>query len=231
METSAGGIDPTTGSKVKILLVDDHPIVRLGLAQLITQEPDLEICAGAASESEAWDLLTATGPDLVIVDLSLQSGDGIGLIKRIRSEYPQIAILVLSMHEESYYVERALRAGAWGYLTKREVSDQVMVAIRKLLGGEVYLSDRLSPSLLRRLLTGTRNAEESMVGSLSDREFQVFGMIGSGRGAQEIAEELHLSIKTIETYQAHIKEKLHLKDSRKLVQYAIRWVLNHESSQ
>jgi len=215
-------------TKTKVLLVDDHPIVRQGLARLIAQEPDLEVCGEAADESSAWTQVSAQEPGVVLVDLSLKSGNGLALIKRIRSGYSEMPILVISMHDEVFYVERALRAGANGYLTKEEAGDNVLVAIRKLLAGEIYLSDRLSPTILKRLLTGTGKADESPISRLSDRELEVFQLIGQGLAAQEIAERLHLSFKTIETYQAHIKEKLGLRDIRKLVQYAVRWAMENK---
>ena len=213
---------------VKIVLVDDHSIVRQGLAQLIMQEPDLVVCGEAEDEAGALKVVYAEKPDIVIVDLSLKSGNGIDLIKGIRNESPSTPILVLSMHDESHYVERALRAGAWGYLTKQEASSKVLTAIRQLLRGQVYLSDILSPDLLKRLLTTARNGEDPVVGRLSDRELQVFQLIAEGLGTQEIAERLHLSVKTIETHQAHIREKLDLKDARKLYQYAIRWGIGQD---
>jgi DNA-binding NarL/FixJ family response regulator len=212
----------------RILLVDDHPLVRQGLASLISAEPDLEVCGEASGEPAAWNLLLNHSPDLVIIDLTLEKGSGIDLIRRIRSEYPDIALLVVSLHDEVYFIERALRAGAWGYLTKQEALDKVLVAIRQLLSGQVYLSDRLSPGLLRRLMSGARDEGDSTLSALSDREMQVFLMIGSGLGAQEIADKLQLSVKTIETYQAHVKEKLNLKGSRQLVQYAVRWAVSHK---
>lgn len=212
----------------KIVLVDDHPIVRQGLARLIELEPDLRVCGEAADDRSAWEQISKHQPDVAIVDLSLKLGDGIDLIKRIRGAYPDTAILVLSMYDASHYVERALRAGASGYLTKQEASEKVLLAIRKVLNGEIYLGDGLSPNLLKRLLSGTPGKDDSVIASLSDREWQVFRLIGSGLGVQEIAEQLHLSVKTVETHQGHIKEKLDLKDTRKLVQYAIRWMLDQE---
>jgi DNA-binding NarL/FixJ family response regulator len=212
-----------TMTKTKVLLVDDHPIVREGLARLIVQEDDLEVCGEAADENTAWSLVTAHEPGMVLVDLSLKTGNGLELIKRIRGAYAEMPILVISMHDEIFYVERALRAGASGYLTKEEAGDNVLVAIRKLLNGDIYLSERLSPTIIRRLLSGSGGSEDSPISRLSDRELEVFQMIGQGLAAQEIADRLHLSFKTIETYQAHIKEKLGLRDIRKLVQYAVRW--------
>jgi len=218
-----------SGHKSKVLLVDDHPIVREGLARLIRQEPDLQVCGEAADEATAWAQVMAHHPEVVVVDLSLKSGDGLELIKRVRAAFPATAILVLSMHDEPYFVERSLRAGAWGYLTKQEASDKVLTALRTVLGGQIFVGDRLSPAILKRLLARD-DQEDPVVGRLSDRELQVFRLIGSGLGTQEIAAELHLSIKTIETYQAHIREKLDLKDSRKVVRFAIRWAIEHEAS-
>ena len=210
---------------VNVVIVDDHPIVRQGLAQLLMQEQDLHVCGEAEDESTAVRLVTDMQPQLVIVDVSLKSGNGIGLIKVLRSAHPDLPILVLSMHDEIHYVERALRAGALGYLTKQEASTKVLAAVRQVLRGEIFLSDQMSPSLLKRLLSGPADEREPVDGRLSDREMQVFRLIGDGLGTQEIAGRLNLSAKTIETYQAHIKDKLELRDSRKLVQFAVRWAL------
>lgn len=214
---------------VNVVIVDDHPVVRQGLAQLLMQEPDLHVCGEAEDESTAVRLVAETKPQLVIVDLSLKSGDGIDLIKALRFAHPGLPILVLSMHDEIHYVERALRAGALGYLTKQEASTKVLAAVRHVLQGEIFLSDRVSPSLLKRLLSGDSHEREPVVGRLSEREMQVFRLIGDGLSTQEIADRLSLGAKTIETYQANIKGKLELRDSRKLVQFAIRWTLAQES--
>jgi len=215
---------------INVLLVDDHPIVRQGLAQLLMQEPDLHVCGEAEDEATALRLVEKLAPQLVIVDLSLKSGDGIDLIKAIKATNPMIPILVLSMHDAIHHVERALRAGALGYLTKQEASTKVLAAVRQVLRGEIFLSDHVSPSLLKRLLAPASDQQEPVVGRLSDREMQVFRLIGDGLGTQEIAARLGLSAKTIETYQAHIKDKLELRDSRKLIQFAIRWALSHEAN-
>jgi DNA-binding NarL/FixJ family response regulator len=215
---------------VDVLIVDDHPIVRQGLAQLIMQEPDLHVCGEAEDEATALGLVARLSPQLVIVDLSLKSGDGLDLIKALRTNYPAIPVLVLSMHDEIHFVERALRAGALGYLTKQEASTKILPAIRQVLGGAIFLSDQVSPSLLKRLLSGEADEEEPVLALLSNRELQVFRLIGEGFGTQEIAAKLNLSVKTIETYQAHIKDKLDLRDSRKLVQFAIRWTLGNRPS-
>jgi len=223
------GLIPANVQKAGVALVDGHPIYRYGLTRLISQERDLQVCWEAATEAEAWRLLEDREPAIVIVDLSLKSGSGIELIKRIKLSYPGLPVLVLSMHEEEHYVERALRAGACGYVMKHEACEKVLIAIRKLLAGQSFLSDHLSPALLRRLVVARSNGAESSIEQLSDRELQVFSMIGGGKGRREIADELHLSAKTVETYQAHIKKKLGLGDARKLVHLAIRWALTQQS--
>jgi DNA-binding NarL/FixJ family response regulator len=213
--------------QIRVLLVDDHPIVRQGLARLISQEADLEVCGEAGDVPTAVQLVGDLSPDVVVADLSLKEGSGIDLIKTLRSQSSDVAVLVLTMHEESFYAERALRAGARGYLTKQEASEKILTAIRQVFDGELYVSDRLSPKLLQRLITGAPNSDDPLVSRLSDRELQVFLFIGEGRGTQEIADQLHLSVKTIETYRANLKQKLELRDARELVQYAIRWVVIH----
>jgi DNA-binding NarL/FixJ family response regulator len=211
----------------RVFLVDDHPIVRQGLARLIASEPDLEVCGEADDVPSAVRAINELSPDVVVADLSLKQGSGIDLIKTLQTQSPQIPILVLTMHEEPFYAERALRAGARGYLTKQEASEKILTAIRQVVGGEIYVSDRISPQLLKRLISGAPDEDDPLVSRLSDRELQVFLMIGEGLGTQEIADQLNLSVKTIETYRAHLKEKLNLKDARELVQYAIRWVVTH----
>jgi DNA-binding NarL/FixJ family response regulator len=211
-----------------ILIVDDHPIVRQGLRQVIDAESGLSVCCEAESPPEALGQMAKLAPDLVLVDLRLGNSDGLDLIKSIRSTLPATKILVLTMHAESFYAERALRAGADGFLTKQEASENVVGAIRKLLAGEMFVSDRISPKLLRKLITGDGRKADP-VERLSDRELQVFRLIGEGLASQEIADALSLSVKTIETYRAHIKEKLELEDARRLVQTAIRWVVDQEA--
>jgi DNA-binding NarL/FixJ family response regulator len=213
---------------INVVIVDDHPIVRQGLSQLLMQEPDFHVCGEAEDHPTAVRLAGELKPHLMIVDLSLKSGDGIDLIKALRALQPDLPILVLSMHDEIHYVERALRAGALGYLTKQEASTKVVPAARHVLNGEIFLSDKVSPSLLKKLLSGGADEGEPVASRLSDREMQVFRLIGDGDSTQEIADRLSLSVKTIETYQAHIKDKLDLRDSRKLVQFAIRWALSND---
>ena len=213
----------------KVFVIDDHPVVRQGLKQLIGQEPDLMVCGEADDPTEALTGLAATHPDLVVLDLSLSNGDGIRFIETIRQEFPETVVLVLTMHDETFFAERALRAGAAGFLTKQEASENVLAAIRTLLGGDMYVSDRISPRLVKRLLDGGSLVDDSLLTQLSKREHQVFGMIGRGRTVSEIALELDLSAKTIETYRGHIKEKLYLKDSLELTRYAVRWSLRRKA--
>jgi DNA-binding NarL/FixJ family response regulator len=208
-----------------VLVVDDHPIVRQGLTLMIEQEPDLEVCGEAEEIRAALAAIQAAPPDVVLLDISLPGPDGFELLKAIRTTHPALPVLVLSMHDESMYAERALRAGANGYIMKQEATENVLVALRRVLRGEMYVSDRVGSMMLRQIATGAGRAGETPVARLSDRELEVFRLIGEGHGTKRIAEELFLSVKTVETYQAHIKEKLGLQSSRDLVQRAIEWKL------
>jgi DNA-binding NarL/FixJ family response regulator len=213
------------GTKRRVLVVDDHPIVRQGLALMIDQEPDLEVCGEAEEVASALAAIAATRPDVVLLDVSLPGPDGIEVLKTIRAGDPALPVLVLSMHDESVYAERALRAGANGYIMKQEATENVLVALRRVLRRELYVSDRIASSMLRQIASGTAKPEQAPIARLSDRELEVFRLIGEGHGTRRIAEELHLSVKTVESYQAHIKEKLALQSSRDLVQRAIEWRL------
>lgn len=208
----------------RVLLVEDHPIVRQGLTELIDQEADLSVCAVAESVPEALQAIAAEHPDIAVVDLSLHDTSGLELIKDIKAQGSPTPILVLSMHDETLYAERALRAGARGYIMKEEATERVMTAIRKVLSGEVYLSERMSARLLSKLVDGPATTGSSPVERLSDRELQVFELIGRGTGTRQIAEGLHLSVKTIETHREHIKTKMGLANNSELVQHAIQWV-------
>ncbi|HEX3352670.1 MAG TPA: response regulator transcription factor [Terriglobales bacterium] len=216
--------------KSRILVVDDHPIVRQGLALLINQEADLLVCGEAEEAMGAMHVLASSKPDILIVDLSLNGPDGIDLLKNIRNIYPALPVLILSMHDESIYAERALRAGANGYIMKQEATEKVLVALRRILGGEIYVSDRIANKMLKHYVTGSGTVRNSSIADLSDRELEVFRLIGEGHGTRQIAEELHLSIKTVESYQAHIKEKLSLRSARELVQHAIQWNMNEKTA-
>jgi DNA-binding NarL/FixJ family response regulator len=216
--------------KSKIFVVDDHPIIRQGLGLLINREADLIVCGAAEEGQSAVRALSTLQPDLLIVDLSLGGPDGLELVKTIRARDSQLPILVLSMHDELIYAERALRAGANGYIMKQEATEKVLVAVRRLLRGEIYLSDRVSSKMLQQYVRGSSIARQSPVADLSDRELEVFRLVGEGHGTRQIAEELHLSVKTVETYQAHIKEKLSLRNARELVQHAIEWHLTEKGN-
>jgi DNA-binding NarL/FixJ family response regulator len=211
----------------KILIVDDHPLVRAGLAQLIGDCPDLEVCAEAADMAEALKQIDSTNPDLAIIDLSLAGGSGLDLIEHIKSRNRNILMLVASMHDEMLYAERVLAAGARGYINKQEAQDSIIRAIRQVLSGKVYLSEAMT----ERMLSGMVDAgpEKRDIDSLSNRELQVFELIGQGVPSGQIASQLNLSIKTIETHQAHIKRKLGLGSAHELNQRAIRWTMDQES--
>jgi len=211
----------------KILIVDDHPLVRSGLAQLIGDCPDLEVCAEAADMAEALKRIDSTDPDLAIIDLSLAGGSGLDLIEHIKSRNRNILMLVASMHDETLYAERVLAAGARGYINKQEAQENIILAIRQVLNGKVYLSEAMT----ERMLSGMVDVrtEKRDISSLSNRELQVFELIGQGVPSGQIASQLNLSIKTIETHQAHIKRKLGLGSAHELNQRAIRWMMDQES--
>jgi DNA-binding NarL/FixJ family response regulator len=212
-----------TNSKKRILIVDDHPMMRQGLAQLINNEPDLMVCSEASNAGQALDLAATSKPDLIIADISLPDKNGLELIKDVRALFPGLLILVVSMHDESLYAERVLRAGARGYLMKQEGGKKLMEAIRQILAGQIYVSEKMSANILE-VFSGHRSREgSSPLERLTDREFEVFQLVGDGKGTREIAVHLHLSVKTVEVHRANIKEKLHLKTATELVRYALRW--------
>jgi DNA-binding NarL/FixJ family response regulator len=215
--------------KRRILIVDDHPVVRQGLALLINREPDLAVCGDAEEAASALRRIEELKPDLVVVDISLNGPDGLDLLKNIRARDPGLPVLILSMMDELLYAERGLRAGANGYIMKQQATEQVLVAIRRILGGEIYLSERMANKMLHLFVGGSPAQESSPVADLTDRELEVFRLIGEGHGTRQIADELHLSIKTVESYQAHIKEKLLLKNGRELVQRAIQWNVGNKA--
>jgi DNA-binding NarL/FixJ family response regulator len=211
-------------SKCSVLIVDDHPVVRQGLAQLINQEKDLEVRGYAEDAYQAMQAVKEVRPDMVIVDISLKDTSGMDLIKDMKIQYPNLPILILSMHDESLYAERALRAGARGYIMKHEATERVITAIRKVLAGEIYVSDSMAAKMVSKLAAGVAPHSASPVESLSDRELEVFRLIGEGHKTRDVADKLHLSVKTIETYRAHIKEKLGFKDGNELFRSAVEWV-------
>ncbi len=212
--------------KNKVFLVDDHPIVRQGLTLLINQERDLTVCGEAEEMHSALQSIESAKPDIVVLDISLNGPDGLDLLKHLRSRHPKLPVLMLSMHDESIYAERTLRAGANGYIMKQEATEKVLIALRRILSNEIYVSDRIANNMLRHYVRGDQGAQSSPVTELSDRELEIFRLIGQGHATRQIANELHLSVKTVESYQAHIKEKLSLHSARELVQHAIRWTAN-----
>lgn len=207
-----------------ILIVDDHPVLRRGLAALIETEPDLAVCGEAANCKSALEIIGKRKPDAVIVDLMLDGSDGLDLVKGMKSEHPTIATLVLSMYDEAVYAERALRAGAMGYLTKKQLDETVLIAIRTVLDGETYMSEELKARLASKFIRGESLATNSAIDTLSDRELQVFQQIGYGRATRQIAQRFNLSVKTVESHLEHIKQKLTLSSAAELAQSATRWV-------
>lgn len=216
--------------KKTVFVVDDHPIVRQGLTLLINQEADLAVCGEAEEMHSALPAIQSAHPDILIVDISLNGPDGLELLKNIRITSPRLPVLILSMHDESIYAERALRAGANGYIMKQEATEKVLVALRRILSGEIYVSDRIANSMLRHYVRGANPSEHSSIADLTDRELEVFRLIGEGHGTRQIAEALHLSVKTVESYQAHIKEKLSLRSARELVQHAVQWNVREKTA-
>jgi len=218
-ETVAAKKNPT-----RVLIVDDHPLLRRGIAQLINHQSDMMVCGEAENAHKALEAIATTKCDVAIIDISLGGSSGIELLKNIKVRYPKLLVLILSMHDESVYAQRALRAGAAGYIMKQEATDRVLTAIRRVLSGEVYLSEKLGARMLSQLIGGRgTKLGGTPTEELSDRELEVFGLIGQGHGTRPIAEKLHLSVKTIESHRAHIKEKLNLKNATELVHHAIQW--------
>jgi DNA-binding NarL/FixJ family response regulator len=216
--------DETENRKTRVFLVDDHPLVREHLTALIQREADLEVCGEAADAPTALELISRQSPDLVILDISLKQSNGLELIKDLKQRWPKLPVLVLSMHDEMLYAERSLRAGALGYITKEEATVNVLSAVRKVLGGEVYLSERMAGRVMKRMVSRAKDELGSPLEVLTDRELEVFQMLGRGMGTRQIAEELRLGIKTVESCRARIKEKLQLQDGNQLLQHAIQWV-------
>jgi len=214
--------------RVSVLIVDDHPLVRSGLHELIKHEPDLEVCCEAASLQEAVQFLGHHSPDVAILDISLPDGNGLDLIKRLRIRNPDTRILVLSMHDETLLAERALRAGALGYINKEEAAENIVSAIRQILKGKTWMSQRMTEHLLRAGAPGTSESFTSPVDCLSDRELEVFELIGRGLGTGDIAGKLHLSVKTIETHRANIKKKLYINSGSELTRRAMQWSLDYQ---
>ena len=209
----------------RVLIVDDHPIVREGLDRLLSRETDLVVCGQAEDAPQALELLDKADPDLAIVDISLASGNGLDLVRQMRSANAEIRILVSSMHDETLYAERALRAGARGYINKQQATEKIVEALRRILDGRIYLSERMTDRLLSRVVDTSDDEKKISVDRLSNRELQVLELIGNGVGTAEIAERMNLSVKTVETYRQRIRQKLSLKNGAALASFASQWVL------
>lgn len=218
-------VDRTIKRKRRIFVVDDHPLVREWLANLINQQPDLEVCGEAENAAEALRGIAATKPELAVIDITLNAASGLELIRDIRIQHPSVAPLVLSMHEEELYAERAMRAGARGYVRKRETSKNILAAMQRVLEGGIYVSQKLSNAMALKFLEGHEAAgvAQSRVAQLSDRELEVFQLLGQGRSTSEIADQLHLSVKTVQAYCVRAKEKLGLTTATELLREAILW--------
>ena len=210
-------------NKKRVFLVDDHPLVREWLTNLINQQSDLIVCGESEAAPQALQAIGQVKPDVAIVDISLKDSSGIDLIKSLKEAHPSLLILVLSMHDEMHYAERALRAGASGYIMKRETTRKVVDAIRRLLEGKLYISEKVAELIAGRFVTGKRSEGKSVIEMLSDRELEVFEMLGQGQGTRQIAEKLRVSVKTVQAYCARMKEKLNLDSATELLREAIRW--------
>ena len=213
--------------KIKFIIIDDHPVFREGLGQLINQDEELLLIAEAGNAQEAFEQFENKEIDFAIVDISLKGMDGIELIKCLKSKYSKLLILVVSMHDESIYAVRALKAGAQGYIMKQETSKKFIIAIKKVLSGKIYLSDEMQEKMFQIAIYKEKDDSKSSIENLSDREFQVFQLIGNGLGVGEISKELNISIKTVESYRSKLKEKLMLKDANELRKQAINWFRNN----
>ena len=217
-------------SKVRVLLVDDHPVLRKGLAQLINQDPRLAVCGEAEDAPQAIKAIETLLPDLVIMDISLKLGNGIELLKTVKPHFPDLPVLVLSMHDEALYAERLLRAGAMGYIMKDDPAEQVLLAIWQVLAGEIFLSNRMKNRMMLQFAGRNGKAPSSTLEQLTDRELEVFRLIGGGRTTRQIADHLHLSMHTVQAYREFIKAKLKLPNSTQLVQHAVQWTYGHAAA-
>jgi len=213
---------------VRVLIVDDHPLVRKGLAELILSQPGFEVCGEASGAAEAIGLVSDANPDLAIIDLRLRQGTGLELIRQIKARFSHVKMLVSSMQDEALFAERVLRAGADGYISKEEATEKVVEAIREVMKGKVYLSRRMTEQLLYQFAGRTPEPGADTLDTLSNRELEVFQLIGQGLGTRQVARELHLSVKTIETHRESIKRKLNLSSSNELMRRAVQWVLEQQ---
>lgn len=214
----------TAKAKARVLLVDDHAVVRFGIGQMINRQDDMVVCGEEESASRALDAMNRLKPDLIVADISLKESSGLELMRNIKAQYPKLPMLVVSAHDESVYAEIAFRAGALGYLMKSEAVEKVIDAIRRVLTGSIYVSETLAAKMLQKQIRGHVDVISSPAESLSDRELEVFQLIGRWKGTRQIAGELHLSVKTIEYYREQIKKKLGLKNATELTQAATAWL-------
>jgi len=217
--------------KTRVAIVDDHPIVRQGLAELINCQDDMEACCEAADTTSAVRVIEENRPDVAVIDISLRDSSGIDLIRELKARMPELTILVLSMHDESCYAERVLRAGARGYVTKDEASQTVISAIRRILSGQIYLSEQMASKMLTKFIDGSQETGGRPVDRLTDRELQIFDMIGNGIPTREIAGKLRVSVKTVESHRENIKRKLKIDSAIELLQHAIQWVQMEQGNQ
>jgi DNA-binding NarL/FixJ family response regulator len=216
-------LSKTVADKSRVFIVDDHPLVREGLTNLINGQDDLIICGEAKDSVQALDGIMKARPDVALIDISLENESGLELVKQLRSQFPQVALIVLSMHDETLYAERVLRAGARGYVMKHETSKSVLASIRRVLGGDVYVSERIVNRMARRVSSARESVASSPVERLSDRELEIFRLLGQGRTTSQIAEDLNLSLKTVQAYCARAKEKFGVASLTELLRAAIRW--------
>ena len=213
----------TVARKSRVFIVDDHPLVREGLTNLINGQKDLIVCGEAKDSAHAINGIVKAGPDVALIDISLENESGLELVKQLRSQFPQVALIILSMHDEGLYAERALRAGARGYVMKHETSKSVLASIRRVLGGGVYVSERVVNRMARRLTSSREPVASSPLERLSDRELEIFRLLGQGRTTSQIAGDLNLSLKTVQAYCARAKEKFGVTSLTELLRAAIRW--------
>ncbi len=231
MKRASTDPSPVVASKAGVFIVDDHPMLREGIKAVINQQPDMVVCGEAGGVAEALKQIESAQPGLILVDLSLKDGNGLDLLKDLHIRWPRIPTLVLSMHDEMFYAERVLYAGARGFVAKEEGSERVVEAIRQVLAGQPYLSPRVTSKILRKNIGGAVRNEEPSPECLSDRELQVLELIGNGYASGEIAEKLHLSVKTIETHRENMKQKLKLGTGSQLVKYAVQWMRHRASGE
>jgi DNA-binding NarL/FixJ family response regulator len=220
---------PASQTKARVMLVEDHPVVLRGLANLIDDEPDLMVVGGAESIEQAIERIPELRPDILVIDISLGQQSGLDLIKRVSEEQPELPLLALSMHDEALYAERALRAGAKGYIMKKEAMEKVMGAIRRVLQGDIYISEKMASRMVHKLIDRRGGAKgPPSLEQLSDREFEVFNLIAQGIGPTEIANRLSLSVKTVESHREHIKQKLGLSTAPELTRFALQWTMDRQ---